>query len=63
VSAVDVVGIATDYCVRATALDAVRFGLAVRVLIPLCAGVAAATTAEAIVEMRAAGVDVILGAG
>jgi nicotinamidase/pyrazinamidase len=63
VGAVDVIGIATDHCVRATALDAVRLGLAVRVLLPLCAGVAPATTAEAIVEMRAAGVEVIEGAG
>ena len=41
---VDVCGIATDYCVRATALDAVRNGFATRLLEPLCAGVAPAST-------------------
>ena len=40
VDAVDVVGIATDHCVRATALDAVGNGFATRVLLPLTAGVA-----------------------
>ena len=53
VEEVDVVGIATDHCVRATALDAVRAGLRTRVLLDLTAGVAAATTATA----PAAGVD------
>jgi nicotinamidase/pyrazinamidase len=58
VTAVDVCGIATDHCVRATALDAVREGFAVRVLTDLCAGVAAATTTTALEEMRAAGAEV-----
>ncbi|MGY3566972.1 isochorismatase family protein [Sinomonas sp. RB5] len=40
IGAVDVVGIATDYCVRATALDAARSGYATRVLTGLCAGIA-----------------------
>ncbi|MGN6403456.1 isochorismatase family protein [Sinomonas sp.] len=40
VTDVDVVGIATDYCVRATALDAVRAGFRTRVLKDLCAGIA-----------------------
>ena len=39
VDAVDVVGIATDHCVRATALDAARAGFATRVLLDLTAGV------------------------
>jgi nicotinamidase/pyrazinamidase len=39
VDAVDVCGIATDYCVRATALDAAREGFAVRVLEGLTAAV------------------------
>ena len=43
---VDVCGLATDYCVRATALDAVREGFDTRVLQHLCAGVAPATTRE-----------------
>ncbi len=36
---VDVVGIATDHCVRATALDAVREGFRTQVLLDLTAGV------------------------
>jgi len=59
VDAVDVVGIATDYCVRATALDAAAAGLHTRVLLPLCAGVAADSTAEAVDQLRARGVEVI----
>lgn len=50
-AAVDVVGIATDYCVRATVLDAARLGFATRVLAGLCAGVAPDTTREALAEM------------
>jgi nicotinamidase/pyrazinamidase len=59
VDAVDVVGIATDYCVRATALDAVRGGFATRVLLDLTAGVAPASTTAAVEEMRAAGVELV----
>jgi nicotinamidase/pyrazinamidase len=58
VTAVDVCGIATDYCVRATALDAVAAGFSTRLLVDLCAGVAPETTAAALSEMRAAGVSV-----
>ncbi|MFG3285745.1 isochorismatase family protein [Streptomyces sp. NPDC048111] len=57
VAEVDVVGIATDHCVRATALDAVRAGFATHVLLDLTAGVAERTTALALEEMRAAGVE------
>ena len=56
VDAVDVVGIATDHCVRATALDAVAAGFDTRVLLPLTAGVAEGTTAAALEQLRAAGV-------
>ncbi|MYS18815.1 MULTISPECIES: isochorismatase family protein [unclassified Streptomyces] len=56
VTEVDVVGIATDHCVRATALDAAREGFTTRVLLDLTAGVAAATTERALAELRAAGV-------
>ncbi|NPC97576.1 nicotinamidase [Nocardioides sp. zg-DK7169] len=59
VEAVDVVGLATDHCVRATALDAVREGFATRVLLDLCAGVAPETTEAALVQLREAGVDVV----
>ena len=55
---VDVCGIATDHCVRATALDAVREGFATRVLVDLCAGVAPETTERALEEMRGAGVTI-----
>jgi nicotinamidase/pyrazinamidase len=57
VDAVDVVGIATDHCVRATALDAVREGFTTRVLLALTAGVAPETTAAALDQLRTAGVD------
>jgi nicotinamidase/pyrazinamidase len=56
VRSVDIVGLATDHCVRATALDAVRHGLKVRVRLDLTAGVARETTDRALADMRAAGV-------
>lgn len=59
VTQVDVVGIATDYCVRATALDAVREGFTTRVLTELTAGVAPESTGSAISELRAAGATVL----
>lgn len=59
VSEVDVVGIATDHCVRATALDAAREGFATRVLLDLTAGVSAQTTAAALDELRDAGVTLV----
>ncbi len=55
---VDVCGIATDYCVRATALDAVRNGFETHVLGSLCAGVAPESTQTALTEMRDAGVTI-----
>ena len=57
VDALDVCGLATDHCVRATALDARAAGLPVRVLRELCAGVAPETTAAALEQLRAAGVE------
>ncbi|MFC6287824.1 isochorismatase family protein [Nocardioides sp. GCM10027113] len=56
VTDVDVCGLATDYCVRATALDAVGHGFNVRLLEDLSAGVAPETTTRALSEMRDAGV-------
>ena len=56
VTHVDVCGIATDHCVRATALDAVQAGFQTRVLQQLCAGVAPETTEAALSEMAGAGV-------
>ena len=58
VDEVDIVGIATDYCVRATAADAAENGFRVRVLLGLTAGVAPGTTAEAITSLGDAGVEV-----
>lgn len=56
VSDVDIVGIATDHCVRASALDARRLGLNVRVLNNLVAAVSSVTEASAREEMNKAGV-------
>ena len=58
ITEVDVVGIATDYCVRASALDANNSGLEVRVITSLTAGVSAASTEAAIDELVDAGVRV-----
>lgn len=57
VDAVEIVGIATDHCVRATALDAVAAGFTAAVPLELTAGVAAATVASALEAMRSAGVQ------
>ena len=59
ISEVDVVGLATDHCVRATALDAVRNGFSVTVLLDLTAGVSAETTEFALLELRQAGVELV----
>ena len=53
---VHVVGIATDHCVRATALDSADEGFETTVLLDLTAGVAPETTAAALAELAAAGV-------
>jgi nicotinamidase/pyrazinamidase len=58
VDEVDVVGIATDYCVRATAVDAAAAGFSTRVLLDLTAGVAPESTARALEDLRAVGVEV-----
>jgi nicotinamidase/pyrazinamidase len=59
VDEVEVIGIATDHCVRATALDAAREGFATTVRLDLTAGVAAETTAGAVEQMRTAGVHLV----
>ncbi|MEV4659332.1 isochorismatase family protein [Micromonospora sp. NPDC049301] len=56
VDRIDVVGIATDHCVRATALDAAREGFATTVLLELTAAVAPDTTDVALRAMDGAGV-------
>jgi len=57
VDSVDVVGIATTYCVQATALDAVRHGLSARVLTDLTADVDPAATPATLATLRQAGVE------
>ncbi|MEZ0381954.1 isochorismatase family protein [Mycobacterium sp. pW045] len=59
VDRVDVVGVATDYCVRRTAEDAVRAGFATAVLPQLTAGVAVDSAAAALTAMRSAGITVV----
>jgi nicotinamidase/pyrazinamidase len=56
VTSVDVTGLATDHCVRATATDAATAGFDTRVLLDLTAGVAPDTVSSALDEMRTAGV-------
>ena len=56
---VDVVGIATDYCVLASAMDALDSGRSVRVLTDLVAGVAAESSAAALEKLDAAGARIV----
>lgn len=56
VTRVDVVGLAADHCVAATALDATDAGFEVRVLTDLTAGVAVPTTIAALTRLAQAGV-------
>lgn len=58
VSAVDLVGIATSYCVKFTALDAVRAGFQTRVLAPLTADIDAARTPATLETLTRAGVTI-----
>ncbi len=58
VAEIDICGIATDHCVRATALDAATEGFDTTVLIDLCAGVAPETTEAALTALADAGVVV-----
>ncbi|MFI5715632.1 isochorismatase family protein [Nocardia sp. NPDC051750] len=57
IAAVDIVGIATDHCVRATALDAAAAGFPTRVLLGLTAGVAPATVESALHQLDRAGIE------
>ena len=56
---IDVVGIATDYCVRASTLDAVELGRRVRVLTDLVAGVAPESSEAALAELGHAGAEIV----
>lgn len=59
IDTVDVAGIATDYCVRASALDALEHGQRVRVLTSLVAGVAPESSDAALAELAHAGAELI----
>lgn len=59
IRAVDVVGLATDYCVRATALDAVSLGYETRVLTSMCAAVDPAGVDGVLAELRERGIGVL----
>jgi len=51
-------GLATDYCVKATVLDAIKAGFRVYLLCDLCLGVLPETTASAIEKLRTHGADI-----
>lgn len=55
----DVVGIATDHCVRASALDAIAHGVHVRVLTDLIAGVGVESSEVALAELAHAGAEIV----
>jgi len=57
VTNLDVAGIATDYCVRASAADAAAAGFVTTIPLRLTAGVDPTTTAEALASLRTAGVE------
>lgn len=59
ITSVDVAGIATDYCVLASALDALDSGRTVRVLTDLVAGVAPESSAAALERLDAAGATIV----
>ncbi len=59
VTDIDVCGLATDYCVRASAMDALGTGFRVRLFKDLVAGVASSTSGASIRDMSHAGVDLI----
>ena len=59
VDEVDVVGIATDHCVLASAIDAKKHGLSVRVISSLTAGVSSESTEAAIDRMIDEGIEVL----
>jgi nicotinamidase/pyrazinamidase len=59
IMSVDIAGLATDHCVRASALDAIAHGRAVRVITDLVAGVAPESSRNALAELVRAGGDLI----
>jgi nicotinamidase/pyrazinamidase len=62
VTEIDVAGIATDYCVLASALDGIQSGRSVRVLTDLVAGVAPESSEAALERLDAAGAELVTSA-
>ncbi|CAB4632394.1 unannotated protein [freshwater metagenome] len=62
IDAVDIVGIATDHCVLASAMDSKNHGLSVRVISSLTAGVSSDSTEAAIDQMIDSGIEVVASA-
>lgn len=56
---IDIVGIATDFCVRASALDAIEHGQHIRVITDLIAGVDAGSSAAALAEIAHVGGELV----
>ncbi|WP_296131140.1 isochorismatase family protein [uncultured Corynebacterium sp.] len=56
---IDIVGIATDHCVRATAADALTEGFSVRVLADYCAPVDVSRGEAALAELAEAGATIV----
>ena len=54
-----VYGLATDYCVKATVLDALESGFQVELILDLCRGVSPDTTEDAVRDMQAGGARII----
>lgn len=59
VKRVFIAGLATDYCVKHTALDAVQAGFDAVVLFDACRGIAEDSVDAALQEMKAVGVNII----
>lgn len=59
ITELDVVGIATDYCVKASALDALHAGMQVRVIDALTSAVSPGTRVSALTELEHAGVQIL----
>jgi len=59
ITSVDVVGIATDFCVRATVLDALEAGFPVRLLTDMTAGLNPTSSRKALKDMKGAGARIV----
>jgi nicotinamidase/pyrazinamidase len=56
---IDIVGLALDHCVMATAIEAFKLGFEVRVILPLTAAVNADKVAQTVEILEFAGVEVV----